>query len=235
MKAYKIVSLQKLVKLLVLVIVVISLSGCSSYLMCKKQNVNEYLRTISAYGGLSNGGFTDNDRSSLIEADRKSNRNLIGFHTEWSFYRNALEVGVDYHTFEQEIKYSDNELGVNGTRNLKFKQFRVPITYNILLLPYGDNYNYLDLKLGILMAINSEKDVEDVKANNLPDAVWSGYTIGYHIGMASAPIHINGNLRLGGFWDFTYGGKIYQDTYHNSSSTGVQRDFSFGIVLKCDL
>jgi len=94
--------------------------------------------SISILAGLSAGGLVENTImsgiSGLSETDAitgttKSSFNA-GIHSEINIKGHVIETGLDYPGFDQSFTYDLPSFNVNGVKDVRFHQLRLPMTYN---------------------------------------------------------------------------------------------------------
>ncbi|MCD6201723.1 MAG: hypothetical protein J7K46_07945, partial [Bacteroidales bacterium] len=107
--------------------------------------------------GVVTGGIVENAELSGIDnisdTDAISGATSLSFnagiHTEISSRKHHMETGIDYVRFKQTVIFLIPDDAVNGIRDFRFQQLRLPLTYNFHFLKNSVNDPALILKVGL--------------------------------------------------------------------------------------
>jgi len=221
----------------VLILAILSCSMTKNSLIRDNDNSEKH-STISILAGLSSGGLVDNTEMSgitgvsNIDAITGATKTLFnsGVHTEIDIKGHKIETGLDYISFDQSVEYKMPSLSVNGQRDIRFHQLRLPLTYNFQFFRDSQNYPRLILKAGLSGGYTFSKSVSDF--GNIPDYTFTNWDYGPTLGVSVFPLQLKQNYRIGFYLDLYRGSQIYEDVYHKAEGIGGQSFMKFGVVLQ---
>jgi hypothetical protein len=154
----------------------------------------------------------------------------LGVHPDFYIGRRLLETGFDLLTYHQSWTYLDAGENYDGTRDFKFCELRVPLTYNFQLFRNSDDEGLFQLKLGL----SAGNIIYHKFTNNgtVPDYSLDNFSIGPSFGISTIPIRLNDKLKLGFYLDALKGSKVYKDHYITTDNIGNISNIKFGAVLQ---
>ncbi len=154
----------------------------------------------------------------------------LGVHPNFYIGRRLLETGLDFLTYHQSWTYLDTGENYDGTRDLKFGELRIPLTYNFQLFRNSDDEGLIQLKLGLSAGYIIYHNFSDTEV--VPDYSLDNFSIGPAFGLSTIPIKLNDRLQLGIYLDFVRTSKVYKDFYITTDNVGNLSNIKFGAVLK---
>ncbi len=193
--------------------------------------------TVSFLAGASAGGLVENSKMSGIEDNAgidaitgatKTTFNA-GVHTELKLKGHFIETGLDYMSFAQKVEYNLPSYSVNGERDFRFHQIRLPLTYNLHLFKNNRNGARFVLKAGMTIGYTFNKSVTD--RGNVPEYEFSEWDWGPTLGLAFYPITLADKYRLGVYLDLFRGSRIFEDRFHTAEGMGGHSYMKFGVTL----
>ncbi len=197
--------------------------------------------SFAVLGGATYGGIVDNHDASEIEGtsdvDAITGATKIaynaGVHSIFKGHGRTIEIGLDYISFNQSVKYNLPSLSVNGTRSFEFQQIRLPLTYNFEFFKNDLNQPKLALKLGFSAGYTFSKTIENSEdSENMPAYEFTDWEIGPAFGLCFYPFDFSQSYRLGLYMDAYRGRKIYEDVYHDEIFLGDNSFLKFGVIFE---
>lgn len=156
-----------------------------------------------------------------------------GVHTFLEGHGRTIETGLDYVNLSKSIKYEMPSFSVNGTRDFKVHQLRLPVTYNFGFFKNGLDQSRFILRVGLSAGYTFSKTVEDSEdSENLPDYEFSDWDFCGKFGLSYYPFNFNENSRLGFYIDAYRGLKAYKDIYHEPAYLGGNAFMKFGFIFE---
>lgn len=198
------------------------LISCASTNKMSQTEDEKWKPDFRVQAGINHGGIVENtDMSEIenVEVDAFSGATKTGFnagiHTLLPIKRNNIEIGVDYMQNNQTFTYKDVLNAFNGEREVKTSQFIVPLTYNIGVLRKKYSEGLFQIKIGYVFQFNSF-NISD-KSPNLPAYTTNNLSSGLTLGLATTPITLMNDTKLGCFFDIYRGSQVYDDFYNKST------------------
>ncbi len=196
------------------------------------------LSGVSLLSGVSAGGIVENSGTSGIEgagdADSISGATEPGYnggvHAEWEWKNHHAETGFDYIGFAQSVDYDLPGFGVEGRRDFRFHQIRMPLTYNLHLLKNMESDPGLILKAGLSGGYTFHESIED--SGSLAEYRFSRWDFGPTLGAAVYPFPEGKAFRMGFYLDFYRGSRIFEDIYHQEEGLGGQSYMKLGVTIE---
>lgn len=210
-------------------------TGCSGMKPSEEMGKNA---GVSIMAGISFGGITENTEemtgvTGATEADAITGATKLmfnlGVRKEKLFHGHAIETGIDYTGFSQEIDYTLPSFSVDGKRDVAYHQVRVPLTYNFHFSG-GDPQPKFILKVGVSAGYTFSKSIKST--GNLPGYDFTDWDIGPTFGMAYYFFNLTEKYRGGLFMDMYRGGRVYEDAYHTGSGLGGNSYYAIGISIR---
>ncbi len=194
--------------------------------------------TVSFQAGVCGGGLVENVKMKGIK--NADNLDAItgatkltgcaGIHTELNLNGHRFETGLDYMGFSQSVKYDLPSFAVDGKRDFKFHQIRIPLTYNFRFLNNSQNLPGFIIKLGLSAGFTLSKSIST--DGNLPDYKFTKFDFGPMLGFSVFPLQINQKYRIGLHLDLYRGSRIFEDLYHKADGIGSQTFLTFGLIFQ---
>ena len=229
----------RLLAVLYLVGISLSLLNCSiaRRILSDDLHQSKNYPKISFRAGAASGGLVENSEMSGIgdiselDAITGATKTLYnaGVHTEVNLKGHKIETGIDYIGFDQSVKYELPSLSIDGKRDFRFHQLRLPLTYNLHLFKNRQSYPKLVLQGGISVGYTFVKSVTD--HGNVPDYEFKSMDYGPALGITIYPINPIWKYRLGIYIDLYRGSQIYSDIYHRAEGIGGHSFMMFGFVF----
>jgi hypothetical protein len=189
-----------------------------------------------AYGGLVHNdnmrGINGVSGIDAITGATKVSSNA-GIHLILTGHGRTVETGLDYVNLSKSINYEMPSLSVDGLRDFKTHQFRLPLTYNFGFFKNDMEQTRLVLKVGVSAGYTFSKTIEDSEdSQNLPEYEFSDWDVCGKIGFSYYFFNLNQKSRLGIYIDAYRGFKAYKDVYHESAYLGGNAFMKFGFVFE---
>ena len=221
-----------------LAITVLTGCGSSEKMIVKESVADGNINTVSFLAGVNTGGVVENNTMegvkgiSGVDAITGATRTRFsaGAHKEIRFKGFSFETGLDYLAFDQTVTYDLPSYALNGRRDIRFQQLRVPLTCNLHLFKQSDGKARLVLKTGFSLGYTLSKSITD--AGTLPEYTFKNWDYGATLGMACYPFAPLKNYRFGFYMDLFRGSKIYDDRFHTAEGMGGQSYMKFGIIVQ---
>lgn len=198
--------------------VIFLLTGCASI-----------KTTYNVQAGASWGGIIEDTEIDAVTGATNLGVSL-GVHPAININRRMVETGLDFLTYHQSWTYLDAGENFDGTRDFKYGELRVPLTYNLQLFRNSDDEGLIQLKLGLSAGYIIYHKFAD--SGTVPDYSLDNFSIGPSFGISTIPIKLNDKLQLGFYLDALRGSKVYKNHYITTDNVGNISNIKFGAVLK---
>lgn len=194
--------------------------------------------SISIEGGPNFGAF--NHEKDRLDAVSGASTDVVTGATQWKYNtavhseliikNHAIETGLEYYSFTHKLDYEDYERDFIGSRDFKYHQLRVPLTYNFHLLPNADGLARLKIKFGFSVGYTFSKSIEE--SGSLPDYKFNNWDLGSLFGFTIYPVTLMNNSRIGFYCDFYRGIKspVYEDFYLRDKNVGNLTNARLGVT-----
>ncbi len=220
-------------------LMIVVYTGCSGMKPSAAKNTDMKKHAdISFSAGLSLGGFAENSEdmkgvkgATSADAITGATKTMftLGVRSEKRILGHAIETGIEYVGFSQETDYTMPSFSVDGKREIKYHQVRIPLTYNFHF-PGSAPQPRLIVKTGVSAGYTFSKSVRDDGA--LPGYDFTDWDIGPTIGISYFFMQLTDGYRGGIFWNAYWGSRVYEDMYHKAGGLGGNSYTAFGIVLR---
>ncbi len=193
---------------------------------------------LSVHAGMSFGGFAENTEEmtgvkGATEADAITGATKLmfnlGVRKEKLIHGHAIESGIDYTGFSQEIEYTMPTFSVDGKRDVAYHQVRIPLTYNFHFSG-GNSQPKFVLKAGVSAGYTFSRSIG--AKGNPPGYDFTDWDVGPTFGMAYYFFDFAEKYRGGLFMDMYRGGRVFEDIYHKDSGLGGNSYYAIGIVVR---
>lgn len=195
------------------------------------------LSGVSFLSGASVGGMVENSQAMGIEGGGTLDSITgatepvfnAGIHTEWKWRNLRMETGLDYLGCSQTVDYQLPGFGVEGSRDFRFHQIRIPLTGNLHLLKNRNSDPGLIIKAGVSGGYTFHKTIDD--SGSLEEYRFTRWDFGPTLGVAIYPFPAWKSYRPGFYLDFYRGSRIFSDPYHEAEGLGGQSFMKMGVTL----
>lgn len=195
------------------------------------------LSGVSFLSGASAGGVVENSQAAGIEGGGTLDSITgatepvfnAGLHTEWKWRNLRMETGLDYLGCSQTVDYQLPGFGVEGSRDFRFHQIRIPVTANLHLLKNRNSDPGLIIKAGVSGGYTFHDTINN--SGSLEEYRFTRWDFGPTLGVAIYPFPAWKAYRPGFYLDFYRGSRIFSDPFHEAEGLGGQSFMKFGVTL----